>query len=139
MLYAEADVDEQPEPRFWIELRAVAIIDQGDAVDVLHREVGPPIAVHAGIEHTRDRGMIHPRERVPFGLEAAQHCLGVQAGLDALDCDLTLHRFALLGEVYDAHAAFADAPDHAVRADCVGFGIIRVDAERALQIVGVGI
>jgi hypothetical protein len=61
--------------------------------------------------------MVHQGQGLALGLEASQHRLGFQAGFDDLEGDLAADRLGLLGQVDDAHAAFADLLQELVGAD----------------------
>ena len=43
-----------------------------DAVDQLHHEVGPARVGGSAVEHVGDVGVVHQRQGLPFGLEAAR-------------------------------------------------------------------
>ena len=99
------------------ELLVVAVLGDGDALDQLHREVGPAALGAAGVEHAGDVGMVHHRQRLPLGLEAGDHLPAVHAGLDDLERHAAADRLLLLGHVDDAHAPFADLLQQLVGAD----------------------
>lgn len=63
--------------------------------------------------------MIHQRERLPLGLEARDHLLGVDAEFDHLQRDASAHGLLLLGHPDDATAALADFLEELVPADAV--------------------
>ena len=52
--------------------------------------------------------MIHHGQRLPLGLEAGDHLLGVHAQLDDLERDAAADGFGLLGDIDHAAPAFAD-------------------------------
>ena len=68
--------------------------------------------------------MIHHRQRLPLGLEAGDHLLGVHARLDDLQRDPAADRLGLLGDIDDAHSPFADLLQQLVGAD-EGAGLLR--------------
>ena len=57
--------------------------------------------------------------RLALGLEARHHLPAVHAQLDDLDRDLAAEGLVLLGQVDDAHAAFAQGPHDAIGPDAV--------------------
>ena len=61
--------------------------------------------------------MVHQGEGLTLGLEASHHVVGVHAQLDELEGDGAADRRDLLGLVHDAHAAFAEDANQAVRTD----------------------
>ena len=65
--------------------------------------------------------MVHHRQRLPLGLEAGDNLLRVHAQFDDLERDLAFDRFALLGHVDRAEAAFTDQLKEFVLVDlCAG-------------------
>jgi hypothetical protein len=66
--------------------------------------------------------MIHPRQRLPLGLEAGDDAVGVEAAADQLQGDFAMDRRGLFGAIDDAHPA---PPDFAVQ--------LVVRAKRALD------
>ena len=60
----------------------VAVLGDLDAAHQFHHEVRPARVGRAGVEHLGDVRMIHHRQRLPLGLEARDHLLGVHAELD---------------------------------------------------------
>ena len=119
MLNSVADIDEQLEPLSNRQAVLIAVVRQLDTTHQLHREVGAAVLGGAGVQDLGDIGMLHHRECLPLGLEAGQDLLGVHAGLEDLQRDSAPHRLDLLGLVDDAHAAFAEHLENAVRADAL--------------------
>jgi hypothetical protein len=97
----------------------------------------PPLG-HSGVEDLGDVGVIHERERLALGLEAGDDLLRVHPGLDDLEGDAARDRLGLLGDVDDAHPAFADllaelvAPDDGPRSRSGGARAIG-DVRRGLR------
>ena len=52
--------------------------------------------------------MIHHRQRLPFGLEAGDHLLGVHPQLDNLERDPPAHWLGLFGDINHSATALAD-------------------------------
>jgi hypothetical protein len=86
---------------------AVAVLRDGQTLDVLHDEVRPPLAGGAGIEDPRDIGVIHHRQRLPLISEAGQDLVGVHPEFYYFEGDISPNGFALRGQVHRAHASFA--------------------------------
>jgi len=95
----------------------VAVFRDRHARHVLHDEVRRPLRGGPGVEDPRDRGMVHQRQGLPFGLEARDHRLARHAGLDQLDGHRAVHRRSLLTPPDLGHAAFADFLQQPVRTD----------------------
>ncbi|HNB81428.1 MAG TPA: CoA transferase subunit A [Chitinophagaceae bacterium] len=103
-----ANLDEQPQPRFGVELVGVAVIGDALALDQFHHEVGAACVRCAAVEHAGDVRMVHQRQRLALGLEAGHDFLRVHAQLEDLQRDLAAHRLRLLRHPDGAEAAFAD-------------------------------
>ncbi len=108
VLHGGADVGEQFEPGFGVELFFSAIPGDRDALDQLHDEVGAALVGGAGVVNFGDVGVVHQRERLALGLEAGDDFLRIHPRLDDLERDAAFHRLALLGQIDDAEPAFAD-------------------------------
>jgi hypothetical protein len=89
----------------------IAEVGDRQSRHVLHGEVGPAVLAGAGIDHAGDVGMIHERERLALGLEAAHDLPGVHPDLDDLERDQPSNRRPLFGEIHHAHAAFSERTD----------------------------
>lgn len=68
--------------------------------------------------------MVHHRQRLPFGLEAGDDCLGVHSRLDQLQRHASADRFGLFGDVDHPAAALAEAFEELVAADRQADGIV---------------
>jgi hypothetical protein len=94
------------------------------ALDVLHREPRLPVFV-ADREDRHDAGMLQPRDRLDFALEAlARGRRQQQFGAHDLQRDLALQA-RLFGDVDDAHAAGPELAQHAELAEA-----LRLDRRR---------
>jgi hypothetical protein len=117
VLHPLAYLDEQLEtianPRF----PSIAVVRDGDAADVFHHQIGLPVGGRAGFEHLGDGGVIHDRERPPFGLESLQERRAVDSGPDELQRHLAVYRCRLLGKPDLAHAPFADPLQQSIGTD----------------------
>ncbi len=114
-----ADLEKQFQTPAQIQAPLIAIIRDALATHELHDEEGPTGGGDAGVEHARDVGMLHERQRLLLGGETRDHAAGIHAGLDDLERDFAAHRLALLGEIDRAKTAFAQACDDAVAADAL--------------------
>ena len=112
-----ADRHEQLQPLARRQVVVVAVLGDRHAVDQFHHEVRPAGFRGAGVEDPGDVGMVHHRQRLPFGLEAGDHLPAVHARLDDLERDLAPDRLGLLGHEDRAHAAFAELTNQLVRTD----------------------
>ena len=117
MLDRTADVDEDPQSLLRREVVLVAVLRDRDAPHVIHHEVGPAALGRPGVEDLGDVRVVHQGQRLPLGLEARDHLLGVHAQLDDLQGHLAADRLLLLGHVDVAEAAFADLLQELVGAD----------------------
>ena len=117
MLDRLADVDEDPQSLAGRQLVLVAVLRDRDAPHVIHHEVGSAALGRPGVEDLGDVRVVHQRQRLPLGLEAGDHLLGVHAQLDDLQRHLAADRLLLLGHVDVAQAAFADLLQELVGAD----------------------
>ncbi len=117
VLHRLADGDEELQPRACVEAMLIAIVGDRHAAAQLHDEIRPAGLLVRRVEHTRNVGMVHQRQRLPLGLKAGNDVPRIHAGLDKLERDLALDGLVLLGEENDAHAAFADRLDQPIRAD----------------------
>jgi hypothetical protein len=117
VLHAVADLRKEREPRPQLESVFLAIAVDRRPVDVLHREVWPPVVGRAGIEDARDVRVREHRQRLALELEARDDVARTEPELDDLDRDLAPDRLALLGEEDLAHGALAESLQHLVGAD----------------------
>ena len=117
VLDGAADGDEELEPLAGAEPVVVAVVVDGDSLDELHDEVGTAGLGGAGVEDAGDVRVVHQRQRLPLGLKAGDHWLGVHARLDDLESDAAVDRLGLLGDKDDTHPTFADLLQQLVAAD----------------------
>ena len=75
---------------------------------MFHREVREAIVGGAGLKQLRDVRMGELRECLLLGLEARGGGIGLDLGGEDLECDLSLHRCALLSQIDHAHPALAE-------------------------------
>ena len=102
-----AHLGEQIKPLTAPQPVAIAVFGDRDSRHVLHDEVGPPGFARPRIQHARDIGMIHERQRLPLGLETCDDFTGVHPELDDFKRHPAVDGLALLGEVDGTHAALA--------------------------------
>ena len=93
----------------------IAVIGNRNALDELHRKVGPPVARYATVQEAGNVRVIEAGEDSAFLAEAAQHTFRVHALLDDLQCRPLLKvGDRSFGEEHRAHAAdpnaFEDSP-----------------------------
>src|ERR1022692_249425 len=93
---------------------AVAIFRNGNTAHVLHGEIRHAALSRAGIQHARDIRMVHHLQRLAFGFEACDYLLAVEPVLDDFECDLSVDRLPLLGEIDGAHSALSQKAKRAV-------------------------
>ncbi len=119
MLNAFAHLDKQPEAVPKIEFPPVAVLGDGQAVNVLHDQERPAVGRSPGIENLRDGRMIHYRQRLAFGPEPAFRFRRVGTCPDQFQRNIPAHRVALLGEPDLSHSARTEFTNETVGAnDC---------------------
>ena len=87
VLDSGADAAEQLQPLPGRQAVAVAVLGDGEPLDVLHDEIGPPLRCGVGVEDPRHVGMVHQGQRLALGLEAGDDLVRVHADLDELQGD----------------------------------------------------
>jgi hypothetical protein len=95
----------------------IAVLDDGDALDVLHGEVGPARAGGPGLINMRDVRVVQQGQGLSFGLEPGDHLATVHAGLDDLERDAPSDRLVLVGQVHHPVAALAEDADELIGPD----------------------
>ena len=108
---------EELQPFLGGKVLAIAILGDGNALHVLHHEVGAAGLRRATIEHAGDVRMIHQGERLALSLEARDDLPRVHAGLDDLERDSLVVITTMLRQVHHSHAAFAEFVEELVLAD----------------------
>ena len=94
----------------------VAVLRDGDALDVVHDDEGPAALGLAAVEHLGDVGVVHQSQGLALHLEARQDGPRVHPRLDELHGHLAADRLDLLGRPDRAHAPFADCLEQLVAA-----------------------
>ena len=89
----------------------------GDALDVVHHEVGQTVRRAAGVEDARDAGVIGALQRAPLDVEARRELGVVRRRGHDLERHAPAHRLVLLGQEDLPRAALADALEHPVGTD----------------------
>jgi len=117
MLHGITDLEEELQPFFDGQLVSVTMLSDGHAGHEFHDKIGPASFCRSGVIDARDVRMIEKRQRLPLGLEAGNHLLGVHPRLDDLQCDLALQGDLLLGTVHHPHAAFTQDTEKLVVAN----------------------
>jgi hypothetical protein len=96
----------------------IAIVVDGQAVDVLHDEVGQPVFGSAAIEEVGDMGMVEGGEDLSLASEALQVRLGGAGRAYNFDGDILQVVVVNANRLEDgAHSSFANLRDHLVSAD----------------------
>ncbi len=95
----------------------VAVLRDRHAAHELHHEVRTSAFGGTAVVDTGDARVIHHRQRLTFGLEAGHDLFCVHPLFDDLQRDPPRHGLGLLGEVHDAHAAFAQRFEDLVGSD----------------------
>src|ERR1017187_9591166 len=117
VLHRLADHDEEPQARLHGQAVLVAVARDRDASHELHHEVWPARLRRAGVEHLRDVGGVHQRQRLPLGLEPGDHLPRVHARLDDLKGHPPFDRLLLVGHPHNAESAPPDLLQQLVGAD----------------------
>src|SRR5579872_7469485 len=99
---------------------AVAISVDRQTRHVFHDEIRLAIGRRSGVEHLRNRWMIHQGKRLLFRAKTLQTMGVVSAQPDQLHRDLALDWIRLFSELYLPHAAFAKPPNKRVGTDRSG-------------------
>jgi len=121
VLDAIADADEELEAFADGEFVEIAVIGDGDTVDLFDHEVWTALWCGARVEDFGDGGMLHQGEGLPFGLETGNDFASVHADFDELHGDTAIDGHLLLRAPDLAHAAFADEVQHLVAAHSATF------------------
>ena len=78
---------------------------------------GRPSACRAGIEHLRYIWMVKEGKHLALCFEARDYRLCVHPRLDDFDCNLSLHRSRLFGEIRNTAASLAKLLEELIRPD----------------------
>ena len=78
---------------------------------------GRPVSVAPASKTCAMFGMVHQRQRLPLGLEAGDDLRVSMPSLMTLSATRRRTGSSLLGQVHDAHAAFAEDADRAISAE----------------------
>ncbi len=111
------DLDEQLQAVLRAEIIAVAVCGDRNALDPFHHEIGTALVRRAGFVDVSDVRVVEAGQGLAFGLEAADHPLGIHSRLDHLQRDLSADRMLLLGQVDHAHASFAEYANETIGTD----------------------
>ena len=98
----------------------VAVIRDRNPMDVLHGEVETTLRRRPCVVDTGDVRVVHQRQRLALGLEAANDLPRVHPGFDDLESHLPADRLALLRQPHLAHPARADPLQQTIRSDLAG-------------------
>lgn len=83
-----------------------------------------------------DVGMVHHRQRLPFGLEASQHRLRVYAGFDKLQRHLAPHGLRLFGDPHLRRHVFGRRGEVVVGEALLGQAVTRTLAHPGRRLIG---
>jgi hypothetical protein len=98
---------------------AIAVLRDGHALDVLHHEVRPALGSGACVDDSRDIRVVHDRQRLALDSEAGEDLAGVHPEFDRFKRYQAANGFALLSQVYGAHAPFAERSKDVITAEVV--------------------
>ncbi len=108
MLDGTTNLDEQFEPLASGKMVLVAVVGDLYPAHQVHHEERPARLSGTRIQHLGDIRMVHQGQRLPLGLEASDDLSRIHPQLDDLEGDAAFDRFALLGHIHHAKAAFTD-------------------------------
>ena len=91
-----------------------------DAEDQFHDEVRPCVFHRARIEHSRDAGMVHDRQRLSLGLEPGDELPCVHSELQNFQGNAAGNGRGLVRGLNGSHSALAEHLQDAVRTDAFG-------------------
>ena len=97
----------------------VAVLGNGQTIDVLHHKIGAPVLSGVGIMNTRYVWMIQQSQGLAFGLEAGHHAFGIHTRLNHLQGHTAFDRLLLFGQVHDPHATLAQDLEQLIPSDLV--------------------
>jgi hypothetical protein len=86
---------------------AIAVLRDGNALDILHYEVRSAFGRSARVEDSRDIRVVHHRQRLPLVGEAGEYLVRVHPEFDDFERYTAANGFPLLGQVHGAHTPFA--------------------------------
>ena len=112
-----ADGTEQREPFGHRQTPPGGVVVDGNAVDILHHQIWQPVPGDAAIQQPGNDGMLQVCQNLPLATEAA-HCFTIHS---AERNHFNRHLFTellviALCQVHDAHPAYPQARENAVRA-----------------------
>ena len=114
VMHRLANRHEELQPLPHIQFVLIAVSRDRAAFHQLHHEIGHAALRFARVEHARDVGMLHQRQRLPLRGETAKNDRAVQPGLQQFDRHQALDRLHLLCAVNDAESALAQFVQQAV-------------------------
>ena len=116
VLHGLADRHEERETLGDAQAGVVAILGEGDALDVLHDEERPAALGRAAVEHLGDVRVVHQGQGLPLRLEPRQDGPRVHPRLDELQRHDSPNRLRLLGLPDRAHPPCANLLEQPVAA-----------------------
>jgi hypothetical protein len=119
VLDSPADLHEKFQPFSGREIIFVAKAGDFYTANQLHDEEWPTGIGRASIQHLGNIGVVHQRQGLALGLEAANDLFGIHAQLDDLERDAATDRFFLVRHVHDTATAFANLLQEFVAADVI--------------------
>ncbi len=119
VFHGAANLDKQRQPFRQGTAAPVACDRDGQAVYVLHHEVGTALGGRARVLQSSDIRVLHERQRLSFRFETPQYRRAFQARLQHLQSHFAVHRICLFRKVDDPHAAFTDLANDFVIAECI--------------------
>src|SRR5690606_2955629 len=109
-----ADGDEEPQPIVHAEFSPLAVVGDGDTVDVLHHQEGAAIVRHPSVQQSGDARVGKAGEDLALGAEAALQFAAQPSALHELYGDVLSIRLVARGKVDLSHPAAADAAPQGV-------------------------
>src|SRR5687768_8169013 len=121
----------------------LAVLVDGQTVDILHHEIREPLAARAAVKKPRDVRMLESREDLALVSKALQHGVAIHAALDEFDGGAHGElRIVALAKKDGTHAATPQLAHDPIRADVTGTGDNRrrdaLDSRRSFINKGTG-
>ena len=103
-----ADRNEELQPPVRYRSYLIAILGDRHAANKFHHKERTATLGDSSVVDLGNIGVIHQRNRLPFGFETGDDLLGIHPRFDDLQCHSSPDWFRLFRHVDDAHASFAD-------------------------------
>ena len=93
------------------------MLDDGNALDVLHDKVGQTRLGCSCVEHGGDIRVVQHGQRLALGLKAGNHLPAIHPGFDDLQGHAALYGLILLSQIDNGETALAQDTKQPVRTD----------------------